>query len=78
MPKQKPVRLHKIAIADQRELIDALIATGALKVTRCPDFVRPNLHARRGGGMMPSHLNPLTIGMTREEVEALEQEKADA
>jgi hypothetical protein len=41
--------------ADQR-YIDLCVANGL--VTRCDEFVRPRLDPRRGGGMLPAHLDP--------------------
>lgn len=43
-------------------LIRFAITMGTVKVKRCPAFARANLDPKRGGGMMPAHLNPLTMG----------------
>lgn len=74
----KPIRILTTTGVSSRDMIDMLIAQGALTVTRCPDGRRTNLDPKRGGGMMPGHLNPLTIGETREEVEAHQREQARA
>lgn len=43
--------------------VAALIASGAIKVTRCPDGLTPghDYLRRRFGGIMPGHLNPVTM-----------------
>lgn len=71
MPKPKPVRLHPIPHATERELIDALIARGDLKVTRYPEMRRPREASTVGrkGGAIPSYLNPLYMGQTQAEIE---------
>lgn len=74
----KPIPIFTTAGVSTRDMIDMLISTGALTVTRCPEMRRRSLDPKRGGGMMPGHLNPLTIGETREEVEAHEREQARA
>lgn len=66
----KPVPIFTTPGVSTADMIDMLIATGALTVTRCPPGRRDNLNPKRGGGMMPGHLNPLTIGDTLAEVEA--------
>lgn len=67
----KPVPIHTTAGVSTRDMIDMLIATGALTVTRLPEHRRRDLHPKRGGGMMPAHLNPLTIGHTQAEIEEM-------
>lgn len=69
--------IHTTGVS-QRDMIDMLIATGALTVTRYCEQRRKSYDPKRGGGMMPGHLNPLTIGETREEFEANERERARA
>jgi hypothetical protein len=60
-------RKIKLVGSDYRDQLNLLIATGGVKVTRCPEFERRNLNPRRAAGMMPAHLNPLTMGDTLEE-----------
>lgn len=65
MARRKPsgtLTLTRYDAADTAALVALYISTGRLKVTKCPEFVRRNLNPKRGGGMMPGHLNPLTMG----------------
>ena len=43
--------------------IDMLIASGAVKVTRCPDaaWQTDSCIRFKNGHMLPSHLNPVTL-----------------
>lgn len=62
MSRRIAIPLPASSALSERALIDRLIAAGAIKVTRCPDGARTNLDPKRGGGHMPAHLNPLTMG----------------
>lgn len=61
--------IHTTTGVSSRDMIDMLIATGAITVTRFGEERRRNYHPKTGGGMMPGHLNPLTIGETLAEIE---------
>lgn len=41
--------------------IEALIASGAVKVTRCPDGLPHGYRIPARGGILPAHLDPVTI-----------------
>lgn len=70
------MNLNKLPPSHERAYIDKMIAAGRIKVTRCPDGAYdPNEHGfrRSRGGIVARHLDPRTIGLTREEFE--EQER---
>jgi hypothetical protein len=65
----KPIRITTSPATSERDMIAMLIATGALKVTRCPDGARER-DSRidyKHGGALPGHLDPRTIGETEEQ-----------
>ncbi len=62
MSNRIAIPLPASSALSERTLIERLIASGALKVTRCPDGARTNLDPKRSSGHMPAHLNPLTMG----------------
>jgi hypothetical protein len=74
----RPVPIHTTAGITTRDMIDMLVQQGALKITRCPPGRPPRDTSTRGrkGGAIPSYLNPLFMGETREEFEANERERA--
>ena len=55
-------------------LIQLAITLGTVKVKRCPSFAPTRFPGKRGGGMLPPHLSPITIGDTLEEVEQRQRE----
>ncbi len=69
MSNRIAIPLPACSMHSERALIERMIAAGAIKVTRCPPGAETNLNPKRGGGMMPAHLNPLTMG-EREDVRA--------
>ncbi len=65
MGRRAKVVLSKHDAADERLLIDLFISTGRIKVTKCAPMRSDrslSLQRRRGGGQLPGHLNPLTMG----------------
>lgn len=58
----RKLKLGNVDRETARLLVDFHLAAGTIKVTKCPEFARRNLDPKRGGGMMPGHLNPLTMG----------------
>lgn len=62
-PMPLPAAEKRASVVRQTE-IDPLVAFWTIvgRTTKCPEFVRRNLNPKRGGGMMPAHLNPLTMG----------------
>lgn len=71
------LNLNDLPAGQERAYIDKLIASGMVRVTKCPDGeYDARAHGLRGkrGGMSPRHLDPRKLGLTREELEAQERE----
>lgn len=57
---ERPTQIIRDRRTKTQALIDMLIASGQATVTRCAEFRRPNLDPKRGG-ILPAHLDPVTI-----------------
>lgn len=75
------IDLNRFTPAQQRDYIEKMIAAGIVTITRCPDAAKQGdtcLRRKSGGGMLPGHLDPRTIGDTLEDVERAERERIAA
>lgn len=75
MPEPSPRQFSRDA---EHDMIAMMIATGAIKVTRCPDGARERdsmINYRVGGGVLPGHLDPRVLPESAEEREEREREQ---